>query len=544
MPDAWGRLTPNEWMGLGSQALNIAGNIQRNRMMANREQFNQSVDAGLTALQTGGIDTEKPEGVGGRAWSKSRNMFFTDQKEEEEYKVREEAGKIGNLIAKNGIGILENLPEGLGDGYIGLRAQSMALEKHAESAEGIERMSVLRKKTLDREYPTFLSAKNFINNSLQSGDTEAAAKAIISLSSTSLFPHELGAFNPETKTFKKFFKEDTDDTPQEIGEMSLGEVADFIDKIEGKEYFAQMLASMEATRLQNHERVHNPIIMKNTKDGSRYKVIPRVNPHDRTDVHYIVFGPDGKEQMANKMEELYASGLEIENLQEEKTRAQIGKEQAHQGLYSAQAQAIRNPHEKRQPGGTGGITPSQRANIQRHAWRDAEESVYGQLAPYQDLKTGQYMDPASEQPFSAADIQKRIADTARQNLTRYLSFGGIGEKQAAQQGVGQAGGVGLGDLNPEGGGGIPEPKPKPKEEPTEGELLQQAIAELTAGKPKPASIPDSVWVKAQEIVRKKTKPITRESLMGMKGAGLKEFMKISEKMREKNQKHTEALRNR
>lgn len=369
MPDKWGRIGYNDFMGItrGLQNIQAMGHksIEFAQEQEDREknlQYEEDYEGNLRALGTGPSEAP-PHEVNGeyvspeslkqpvqmvgseRSRIAAKNDFaiglkadlnISDAKQETNIKALSE--KITAWKSSNPDASFDQIPIEFTAGVDGQKAKANVIGIYGESAEAQKMFMKNRIPIIQEHAKSFFNNKKLVNDALGAGNTDMAVNGLIQMSKElTASPYQLGDYNPETKAFDlKYFDRRTGKL-QKNGTKPLDEVVTEMNALGEKEFISMTASSMEAKRQENLKEEANPKHGKTT-GGTAILVTAQINPmkQDGT-VEIAVRNEKTGETIANypSWDAFYDAGNSKEDLSREESKAKTGASNALAGQRNA-----------------------------------------------------------------------------------------------------------------------------------------------------------------------------------------------------------------
>lgn len=333
MPDRWGRINSDDW-NAATRLINSIGSIEsRNK----DRQYEKDVNANLGLLQEGSGNYGLSGPVGTKkSQVAARSLYAGDLKNQQLIKgsqdTKEYETSLNNLVTwrqENPDISWDNAPKGFYTGVNGQRAYVDAIRLGADTAEGKQRRQAAINQLAAQSYPVFVAQKELSQKALQSGKIDTAVNALRKMSEQLPMPYRLGDFNPETQSFDVQYLDSKTGKFQSTGTKSLDEVMKMTSAIGGKEYVDIIALNAMAVEEGNREKRQNPQFGKNA-NGDRFLVIPQKQWANPNQVEIEVRNEKTNEKtIFPSWEALQDFGIQIENLEQEKKKADIDRTKAY-----------------------------------------------------------------------------------------------------------------------------------------------------------------------------------------------------------------------
>ncbi|WP_300456613.1 hypothetical protein [Desulfobacula sp.] len=334
MPDKWGRVGYNDFMGIAQTLNGIQAMGQRNTTFNQQQQDRKTkldekgqYQTALTGLQGTG---ELPEGTPAHVGIAAKQSYATGleadksikgAKESKEYDSKMEA--LYQWRSANKDADWEKAPLDLYSGAQGHKAYATLIDQEAQSEQGRTQIMQNRLARTKQAFGQFQATKGYINEALSQGDIDKAVNGIEKMSQELPLPYQVGEYDPETKTFSVQYLDSPSGKFQETGRRSLQEVVSQLNTTGEKEFVGQLAKGFETTRQGNLEKRMNPMYGKNAK-GSRYLIIPQKNVLNPNQVEIEVRNEKTNEKiMFSSWEALQDAGITVENLKREKALGDV-----------------------------------------------------------------------------------------------------------------------------------------------------------------------------------------------------------------------------
>ncbi len=358
MPDKWGRIGYNDFMGITHGLKNIQAMGQNKVNFDQSQQFNTDVETNLAAMKAGPQQT-RPYEVDGAYVSPDQlqqpvqltgsersqiaakegylkgldaDLGIADHKQAESVRGRSEG--ITAWIQENPGQSIDKVPSNLTAGVDGQKALANVLGLHGKTAEAQKQLMETRIPIIREQAKNFFQTKKLVTDALEAGKTDMAVNGLVQMSKDlKLTPYQLGEYNPETKSFSLNYFDRRTGKLQKSGTKGLDEVVNEMNAMGEKEFINITAASMEAKRLENIKEEASPAHGK-TSGGVNTLVTAQIKVMDQDgSVDISVKNEKTGELLAKytSWDAFYDAGNSKEDLKRTKALADIGAVESLKG---------------------------------------------------------------------------------------------------------------------------------------------------------------------------------------------------------------------
>lgn len=349
MPDKYGRLTAQDWMTMGSQALSMMNSLQQLQERQDNKQYKKDVSTTqgiLGANKEEGIDykqVNRPESIDPGAWQHGKRLFLEEDgllRQIDELKEGKEIKEIAGLFLED--------PSLFGDegrfskmskehgGYVTNRAAEVA-------AASLASLPDLKKKAFMNRLSFNASVfqneieplKNQAERLLQAGEVSEAMPMLNNLAKSLIGENVKISFDPNTQGVQLI--QENPDGSGGVKNLSVQDLNGLLSQVTAEKYATEMATMGEAAHRMNAKTEYQPF---KGKGGKVYMVKPiydALNPTAQP--KYKVLSENGGEvEFVDSPDELAQKGIYPENLDRELGKAKVSKEnqQALKEYYHGQ----------------------------------------------------------------------------------------------------------------------------------------------------------------------------------------------------------------
>lgn len=318
MPDRWGRVSPEDIMGMANQAMGLYNSLQGIHDFRAKQQHKKDIKSSYGFIQgesdkgSSFLEIKKPESISPEAWGEALGLYTGQQgalnKLDNMKKGKETKKLINNYLSKPDLILNENkfMKEEASKGMPAHEARAYALNLLSKTEKGAALVNEIRFESALNRYQNEISPLiNHTKKLVSSGDLVSAAPFVKEVSKKMGMGVELTDFDPKSGYFQR-----VEHTPQGTKEMSpfhLKDAISYINEISGKTYATQMAHLAQRASDSNlkaeFEKFSSP-------DGKQYYVKPVKEPLNPHSEDFIVIPKVGKGQhILKSVEELFQSGL-------------------------------------------------------------------------------------------------------------------------------------------------------------------------------------------------------------------------------------------
>ncbi|WP_022667927.1 hypothetical protein [Desulfospira joergensenii] len=357
MPDKWGRVGYNDFMGIA----NVFGQINNlnkqnqyyNRQNQEQAKKDQTHKDAVTNYAILGKDPESQNLVGGpeaqvqaRDWIDRGNKYMESISDAKE---RKQAKEISELYLS---GQWENLsPEKKKKYSASAVAQGEIVAANYFKGQTDARKAIEEtKEALAKEgYNNLLEYRKYISKALQSGDQAGAATLISDLSKKMNHPYQY-EYDPQTGRLKEYYLHSGSGRHEPTGgNLSMEDAVNMIMNITPEQFKVAQYTHLESITGWNEE-ARKPSGSSDggrgqyyTKGGKEYYIYPQKAIENGVQQHYVVMDDENNKTAYKSMAELQQAGFRYQDLKREKDKADIESTQA----LTANRKAEKAYHDKR-----------------------------------------------------------------------------------------------------------------------------------------------------------------------------------------------------
>jgi len=359
MPDQWGRVGINDWMGMTSALNGFQKMNQRNteykQGQADRAELKADQGQYQTALGGFGETGELPEGtrpdIGVQVKQTHAQGLRADESIADTKRKTATQEKLTGLLSwrqQNPDRRWDDVPLDLYSGADGMAAYALAIDREAQTEQGQTTIMKNRLARADVALKQFNDAKQYINTSMSNGDTQNAVNALEKLTKDLPVPYRLKGYDEGAQTLNVEYLDSHTGQHQKSGTKSLKEALQQVYNTGEKEFVGGMAQNMEAVRQGNLKYRQDPIRGKG-QNGREYLIIPQKKPQEPSKVDIEVRDSQTNEKiMFDSWESLNNAGIYKEDLGRDKKVADISNTIAA-GKKAATRQYIRIDESTREP---------------------------------------------------------------------------------------------------------------------------------------------------------------------------------------------------
>lgn len=365
MPDRWGRIGYNDFMGITMGLRNIQAMGQKKAKFDEEQQFIKDSESNLQALNAGPQQArpyevdgkyvspenlEQPVELTGSERSKiaakeaysrglDADLNIADKKMGADVSALSE--KITAWKTENPNASFDQIPISLTAGVAGQKAKAKVIGLYGESAEAQKKFMENRMPIIREHAENFFNNRKLVNDALTAGKTDMAINGLVQMSKElSATPYQLGEFDPETQSFTLNYFDRRTGKLQKSGTKSLNEVVQEMNALGEKEFINITAANMEAKRKENVKEEANPKHGK-TSGGTDILITAQIDPMKQDSAVAITVRDEKTgETIANypSWDAFYDAGNSKEDLDRAKKQSEIGAIDALKGQREDKAE--------------------------------------------------------------------------------------------------------------------------------------------------------------------------------------------------------------